>query len=96
MGQNRSMRPSPPGPSPRPSPPSTGEREPHFDGARFAPQKSYARARSLCARDEPADDDGLVTKVLGSAAFRSFARSAASSLGREITRGLFGTRRRRR
>ena len=42
------------------------------------------------------DDDGLVTKVLGSAAFRSFARSAASSLGREITRGLFGTRRRRR
>jgi len=46
-------------------------------------------------RDEPAHDD-LVTKVLGSAAFRSFARSAASSLGREITRGLFGTRRRRR
>ncbi len=46
-------------------------------------------------REEPADSD-LVTKVLGSAAFRSFARSAASSLGREITRGLFGTRRRRR
>jgi DNA helicase HerA-like ATPase len=46
-------------------------------------------------RAEPQDED-LVTKVLGSAAFRSFARSAASSLGREITRGLFGTRRRRR
>jgi len=27
--------------------------------------------------------------------FKSFARSAASALGREITRGLFGTRRRR-
>ena len=46
-------------------------------------------------REEPQDED-LVAKVLGSSAFRSFARSAASSLGREITRGLFGTRRRRR
>jgi hypothetical protein len=27
-------------------------------------------------------------------AVKSFMRSAASSLGREITRGLFGTRRR--
>jgi len=41
------------------------------------------------------DDGGVVGQVLGSAAFRSFARSAASALGREITRGLFGTRRRR-
>ncbi len=46
-------------------------------------------------RAEPREDD-IVAKVLGSSAFRSFARSAASSLGREITRGLFGTRRRRR
>jgi hypothetical protein len=36
-----------------------------------------------------------VGKVLGSSAFRSFARSAASALGRELSRGLFGTRRRR-
>jgi DNA helicase HerA-like ATPase len=43
---------------------------------------------------EPADED-VVSKVLGSSAFRSFARSAASALGREITRGIFGTRRRR-
>ncbi len=46
-------------------------------------------------RAEPREDD-VVSKILGSSAFRSFARSAASSLGREITRGLFGTRRRRR
>ncbi len=59
-----------------------------------APREEPAPRRRT--REEPADDDGLVTKVLGSAAFRSFARSAASSLGREITRGLFGTRRRRR
>ena len=43
---------------------------------------------------EPAEED-VVSKVLGSSAFRSFARSAASALGREITRGIFGTRRRR-
>ena len=39
---------------------------------------------------------GVVGAVLGSAAFRSFARSAASSLGRQITRDLFGTAKRRR
>jgi hypothetical protein len=41
------------------------------------------------------EEDDVVSKVLGSAAFRSFARSAASALGRELTRGLFGNRRRR-
>ena len=44
---------------------------------------------------EPPEDD-VVGKVLGSSAFRSFARSAASALGRELTRGIFGNRRRRR
>jgi len=38
---------------------------------------------------------GVVGAVLSSPMSRSFARSAASALGREITRGLFGTRRRR-
>jgi uncharacterized protein len=37
----------------------------------------------------------VVASVLKSSAFRSFARSAASALGREVTRGIFGTRRRR-
>ncbi|SSC22428.1 Hypothetical protein KLENKIAIHU_1015, partial [Klenkia terrae] len=37
----------------------------------------------------------VVADVLGSSAFKAFARSAASALGREITRGIFGTRRRR-
>ncbi|HEX8094182.1 helicase HerA-like domain-containing protein [Jatrophihabitans sp.] len=39
---------------------------------------------------------GAVADVLGSPAFTSFARSAATVLGREITRSLFGTARRRR
>ncbi len=45
---------------------------------------------------EPPPEDSTLDRVLGSAAFRSFTRSAASALGRELTRGLFGTRRRRR
>ena len=41
-------------------------------------------------REEP----GMIENVLGSPVVKSFLRSAASALGREITRGLFGTRRR--
>ncbi|GAA0922317.1 helicase HerA-like domain-containing protein [Nonomuraea longicatena] len=38
----------------------------------------------------------VLESVLGSQVFKSFARSAASSLGREISRSIFGTARRRR
>ncbi|MEO6703983.1 MAG: helicase HerA-like domain-containing protein [Jatrophihabitantaceae bacterium] len=38
----------------------------------------------------------MVTGVLKSSAFKSFARSAAGVLGKEISRSLFGTARRRR
>ncbi len=38
---------------------------------------------------------GAVAEVIGSTAFKSFARSAANVLGREITRSLFGTAKRR-
>ena len=41
------------------------------------------------------EQDSVFSTVLHSSAFRSFARSAASSLGREITRGIFSTRRKR-
>ena len=43
-----------------------------------------------------AADRGRVGDALASPAVRSFLRSAGSALGREITRGLFGTARRRR
>ncbi len=58
------------------------------------PEPEPAPRRRRAREPEPADP-GVVGAVLGSAAFRSFARSAASALGRELTRGLFGTRRRR-
>jgi uncharacterized protein len=47
--------------------------------------------RRRAEREEP----GMVAEVLGSPVVKSFLRSAASALGRELTRGLFGTRRRR-
>jgi hypothetical protein len=47
-------------------------------------------------RPEPRDEPSMAEKVLGNPAVRSFLRSAASALGREITRGIFGTRRRSR
>jgi DNA helicase HerA-like ATPase len=59
------------------------------------PYPEVVRPRSRRRAEQPADE-GVLGQVLGSAAFRSFTRSAASALGREITRGLFGTRRRRR
>ena len=39
---------------------------------------------------------GMVQEVLESTAFKSFIRSAATVAGREITRSIFGTGRRRR
>ncbi|NUT98378.1 MAG: DUF853 family protein, partial [Saccharothrix sp.] len=57
------------------------------------PAEAPAEAEPQEARREEA---GVVEKVLGNSAVKSFLRSAASALGREITRGLFGTARKRR
>jgi len=40
------------------------------------------------------EEPGFFEKVMGNSAVKSFLRSAASALGREITRGVFGTRKR--
>ncbi|WP_236831441.1 helicase HerA-like domain-containing protein [Blastococcus sp. KM273128] len=56
-------------------------------------ERSTPRRRAAPA---PPSEEGGLSRVLESPVFRSFARSAASALGRELTRGLFGTRRRRR
>ncbi len=59
-----------------------------------APPPAEPRPRPE-ARSEP-EERNVVAEVLGSPVVKSFLRSAASALGREITRGMFGTRRRRR
>ena len=43
----------------------------------------------------PKEEPGIVSQVMGSAAFRSMMRSAGTQIGREITRSIFGTARRR-
>ncbi|MFJ8095807.1 helicase HerA-like domain-containing protein [Streptomyces griseofuscus] len=48
-------------------------------------------------RERPAKEEPtLVEQVVGSGMFKSLARSVGTQLGREITRSLFGTARRRR
>jgi hypothetical protein len=57
------------------------------------PPTSDRDTKQSAPKSAKAQESGL-EKVLESSAFRSFTRSAASALGREITRGLFGTRKR--
>ncbi|GAA3174023.1 DUF853 family protein [Blastococcus jejuensis] len=80
---------APKAPAPEPAPePELPNPWPEIPEPEDAPRRRSRR------QDQPPEDD-VVSTVLGSAAFRSFARSAASALGRELTRGLFGNRRRR-
>ncbi|MFI1354875.1 helicase HerA-like domain-containing protein [Streptomyces sp. NPDC020898] len=45
---------------------------------------------------KPKEDPSVVEQVVGSGMFKSLARSVGTQIGREITRSLFGTARRRR
>ncbi|CAB4930866.1 unannotated protein [freshwater metagenome] len=78
------LAPPPTAPAPAPAP--------RAEPAPRAPREPAPRPRREPA---PEPDSSVVADVLGSSAFKAFARSAASALGREITRGIFGTRRRR-
>ncbi|PYE13955.1 hypothetical protein DFR67_11451 [Williamsia limnetica] len=57
-----------------------------------APAEPAPASKPTKDKDEP----GLVQEVLGNSAVKSFLRSAASAAGREITRSIFGTARRKR
>ncbi|MZD10667.1 DUF853 family protein [Streptomyces sp. SID5785] len=59
------------------------------EAAEAAPPPA-AKGRAAGARD-----DSLVEQVVGSGIFKSLARSMGTQLGREISRSIFGTRRRR-
>ncbi|MEV6974970.1 helicase HerA-like domain-containing protein [Kitasatospora sp. NPDC093806] len=60
-----------------------------------APEPTPRDARE--ARDAPEKESGgLLGALLSNPALKSFARSAGTQLGREISRSLFGTSRRRR
>jgi hypothetical protein len=74
-------------------PAAVPDRAPASRAEETRPRDQEPRRKGRAER-EPADD-GVLNSVLTSRAFRSFASSAASALGREVTRGIFGTRRRR-
>jgi DNA helicase HerA-like ATPase len=60
-----------------------------------APRRAQA-AEPAPSRSEPKESPGMVQQVVQSTAFKSMLRSAGTVIGREITRSLFGTARRRR
>jgi len=80
--------------APPPSPESTLREE----AARVEPEPGRRETSARQARPDRAEraDPGIVTEVVQSSAFKSFLRSAGTVLGREITRSVFGTARRRR
>lgn len=61
-----------------------------------AGRRSAAGARAGERDRGPAEEPSVIEQVVNSGAFRSLARSVGTQLGREITRSLFGTARRRR
>ncbi|ANI91949.1 helicase HerA-like domain-containing protein [Dietzia timorensis] len=73
-------------------------------GAQDAPAAEQAPASEAPREDsgerrkggEREEEGSFVSRAMSNPATRSFMRSAASAAGREITRSLFGTRRRRR
>jgi len=67
----------------------TPEQEPAPTAPRDAPAPAQ---RERAPKEEP----GMVAQVVTSSAFRSMLRSAGTVIGREITRSIFGTARRRR
>ena len=69
--------------------------------AAAAAEKEAARAAAAAEKATPtrqrarAEEPGVVESVVRSSAFKSMLRSAGTVLGREITRSVFGTSRRR-
>ena len=58
------------------------------------PEPASERSRSR-TKSAPEQGGGLVEQVLGSSALEGFLKSAGATLAREISRGVFGNRRRR-
>ncbi|WP_439663864.1 helicase HerA-like domain-containing protein [Lentzea sp. HUAS TT2] len=63
---------------------------------KVAPPQEEQQQQAPAPPRQEKEEPGMVEKVLGNSAVKSFLRSAGSALAREITRGLFGTSRKRR
>ncbi|WP_406373052.1 DUF853 domain-containing protein [Streptomyces sp. NBC_00647] len=80
-------------PSPTPSPSPQPSSAPPSSGGRGAPEAARSGGGS---RSRPKEDASVVEQVVGSGLFKSLARSVGTQIGREITRSIFGTARKRR
>ncbi|MFF2043020.1 helicase HerA-like domain-containing protein [Kitasatospora sp. NPDC058170] len=69
---------------------------PSDDPARSSGSEPAPRQEKREKEKEREDGGGLLGSLLSNPAIKSFARSAGTQLGREISRSLFGTSRRRR
>ncbi|MCX4754174.1 helicase HerA-like domain-containing protein [Kitasatospora purpeofusca] len=65
-------------------------------GAEPARERSPGRSSERAAERTQEGGGGLLGSLMSNPALKSFARSAGTQLGREISRSLFGTSRRRR
>lgn len=74
------------------------DRESAYEKLNAAPERPHEAAPrpAGAAGGRPEEEPSLVEQVVASGMFRSLARSVGTQLGREITRSLFGTARRRR
>jgi DNA helicase HerA-like ATPase len=75
------LAPPPAAPAPTPAP---------------APAPAPGGRAEAPTRRQPKEEPGVVEQVVQSSAFRSMLRSAGTVIGREITRSIFGTAKRRR
>ncbi|MGV9266452.1 helicase HerA-like domain-containing protein [Kitasatospora sp. NPDC003701] len=81
----------------RPEPAPVPGEEPRGSRESREPQGSREPREPQGSRESRAGkDDGVLGMLLSNPTLKSFARSAGSQLGREISRSLFGTSRRRR
>ena len=71
------------------------DRESAYEKLTAAPAKP-AEAAAKASPKAPKEDESMVQQVVGSGMFKSLARSVGTQIGREITRSLFGTARRKR
>ena len=60
------------------------------------PAEGQAPAQTKAPEKSAKEQPGMVEQVVKSSAFKSALRSAGTVIGREITRSIFGTARRRR
>jgi DNA helicase HerA-like ATPase len=73
------------------------DRESAYERLAAAPARQERAERAEAPRGRAGEDEpSVVEQVVGSGMFKSLARSIGTQIGREITRSVFGTARRRR